>query len=240
MTPQSPSENEGAQEGSVPPAQPEALVRSLAPILQANFLGAFSFFYTAIYTGFALFNDKHSVPPWFYFATMGAIYFLFWLPFYIARFRVFGNALVKVWRRLVDAWWKIGDLLSRTTSRETETSVAIAPDDVGSIRNPVQVERLSTSRWPLPEALRVQLLAVGVVTMAAWYTVYCGGPFKSPFGLILFALPLLSPNIAAQASSIAWVYLVSLVDVLATSALVSWLPRRTDERKLEAQRLVGN
>jgi hypothetical protein len=35
-------------------------------------------------------------------------------------------------------------------------------------------------RWPVSEALRVQVLGVGGITLAAWYTIYCRGPFESP------------------------------------------------------------
>jgi hypothetical protein len=250
MTPDLPNGEEPESEHSLPSS--DGLVRSLVPEMQARFLGIFSLSYTSIYTIFAWINDRDSVPPLVYFITLIAIWVLFWLSL------EFNLQLGSFANRAVDFLWMLGRLLARTSEAAVAIApddVAIAPDDVGSLRRPKQVERLSTSRWPRLDSLRVQLLAVGIITMAAWYTLYCGGPFKSPFGSILLALPLLSPNIAAKSGSIAGVFLVTTVDallfhwwagprlnlpsqtwyiatalsVLAISALVSWLVRRTAE-----------
>lgn len=224
-------------------------VSSLPPRMQANFLCAFSLGYTLTYSGATYFADRENLPGWPYFVTLLVVYLVFWAPFYLQSL----FALPQVARRLMD---RLGDLLSQTS-----LPTAIPPTDQGTLLAPKQASRPAESRWPLSESIRVQCLAMSVIVMTAWYCTYSGGPFQSPYGQILLALPLLSPNIAAKSSSIAGVYVASALSailfqfafsssstpptmswyvlttlgILAISAYVSWITRRRQEQSVSAR-----
>lgn len=55
-----------------------------------------------------------------------------------------------------------------------------------------------------PGAL-VQILALVAVVMTCWFTLDSGGPFGSPYGQVLLALPLMSPIVAYRPVSIVMV-----------------------------------
>ena len=79
-------------------------------------------------------------------------------------------------------------------------------------------ESLSTEHVPLYDTIRIALISVAVITLTAWFTVYSGGPFASPFGQFLLALPLLAPNVATTGGSIFSVSLLTLI----TAGLTQW------------------
>lgn len=218
--------------------------------MQANFLGAFSFGYTVIYSVASSIFDREQLPGVPYFFTLGLIYAVFWAPFYFQNLIGLPGIVAKF-------LGKLGDLLARTS---VPTPIAVPPKDQGTLFAPKQAERPAESRWPLRESIMVQGLALTVIVMTAWYCTYSGGPFQSPYGQILLALPLLSPNIAAKSKSILSVYAVSVISalvfqfvftssdsmptktwyvgttvgVLAISAYVSWVTRRRQEESITA------
>jgi hypothetical protein len=227
------------------------VVLSLPPRMQANFLAAFSLAYTGLYSCALYVFDRRGLPGWPYFVILLVIYTFLWGPFYFSKLATLPVIAARVASRL-------GDLLSQTS---VPAQIAIPPSDQGTLLSPKQSERPVSSRWPLRESILVQLLASSIIVMTAWYCTYSGGPFQSPYGQILLALPLLSPNIAAKSNSILGVYAASAasallfqfaftpsastpsmswyvwttVGVLAVSAYVSWVTRRRQEQVVTAQ-----
>jgi hypothetical protein len=206
-------------------------------------LGYFSLFYTAAYSLAAWRWDRSSLPGLTYFVVLAILYVLLWLPFYLPGLLSMPKALEKFVRRLID----------RVTA--TSLDVQTPPLESGTLMSPRFAQRPAGSRWPVQQAALVQLLAASIIVLTAWYSTYSGGPVRSPYGQILLALPLLSPNIAHSSKSILAVYGLTMISavvaapfsgegasppnpfywattigVLVISAFVAWATRWKQER----------
>lgn len=74
----------------------------------------------------------------------------------------------------------------------------------------IREEKLATVHVPWRDTLRIVALSIDVIFMAAWFTTYSGGPFISPFGQFLLAIPLLAVTLSSRRGMIAAVSVVTL------------------------------
>jgi len=106
---------------------------------------------------------------------------------------------------------------------------------------------------------------MATIVLVVWFAQYSGGPFHSPYGQIVLALPLLSPLIASSRWSIAgvyavtaalalifqawlpvhdhklsdWWYVAATLSVLAVSGLVSWMTKSRQDKAWKQQQLAA-
>lgn len=90
-------------------------------------------------------------------------------------------------------------------SRRSKPEMPRVPDPDPCPGHPIfePVETGPQYKFPKRKSAPVQLLGVGVIVLAAIFCTYSGGPLRSPYGQVLFALPLLSPVVANSSASIA-------------------------------------
>lgn len=168
------------------------LVYRLEPYQQANLLGFFSLATSALFIGASAALEPRQLPPYQYYIATLTVWTLCWWSFAFRH-------LPKVFALF--RW--LGDLLTVTSTGKR------SGPRLSDIFNPEAREVGPREKYPLPDAVRVQLLAVATITLSAWLTVYSGGPFESPYSQILLALALLAPNVAYSAWSIVLAYLVT-------------------------------
>lgn len=175
---------------------------AISPLAQVNLLGFFSLVFTVGYTVAAQLAGERT-PSIVYFAALMLVYSFFWGPFYL-------GALFAIPRLVARGILKLIDLLAMTQRFGTTISDEPPAEAGRSLFTGAVTTRATGSSWPFDQALLVQGFAFAVVAMTAWYTTYTGGPFSSPFGQVLLALPLLSPNVANNWQSILAVYITSV------------------------------
>jgi hypothetical protein len=179
--------------------------RGLGPRIQANFVANFAWGFAVVYGGLAFAIHREAFPPWPYWVALVAVYVVFYLSFYIGPLN---TAFAWVFRKL----YAISDLLS--DSSQGEEPAETGPEPSGQTASMEEVPP-SPAGFPLQDAFRVQVLSIAAIAFTGWFTVYSGGPFVSPYGQVLLALPLLSSTIAYDVRSITAVY--------AMTAGVAWV-----------------
>lgn len=183
-------------DSSDPPSSEPSRRRQMTPLIQANFVAGFTGSFAAVYGALARVHDPLSYPPNVYWIVFSLAYFLFYFSFYI-------DPLNKLYAWVAEQLSGLGELLGGHVSG----SGASTASQTASV--------VTAGRFPLQDSLRVQLLSISAIALAGWLTVYSGGPFLSPYGQVLLALPLLSPTIARDNRSIMAVYAATAVAALA-------------------------
>lgn len=173
----------GVGAGSPPVPQRK---RGLPPRTQANFVAGFTATYAIVYGALAYELDRPSCPPWYYWVVFVVVYFVFFATFYIRPL----DALFSWVARGLDSLSVI--LNENASPGDSPTMEDAAPPSPGG--------------FPLEDAFRVQALSASVIALTGWFTVYSGGPFESPYGQVLLALPLMSSLIAYDPRSVLTVY----------------------------------
>lgn len=155
--------------------------------------------------------DRKAAPPWYFLPVVVSTCALVLISFRVNRFR-------HGWRKAAE---RLESLLARLDR------ILGSPDD-RAITLPKPRERTGSGYqvigtnavWPRSHAVRVQLMGISSVLFVAWITVYSGGPFDSPAGQILLALPLLSPVVARNGTSVLAVYAYTIIVAVAVDRAV--------------------
>ncbi|MEP9364356.1 hypothetical protein ABLE68_15420 [Nocardioides sp. CN2-186] len=189
---------------STQPREPAVRDLELIPQGQVATVASFTCFSLTLFAGATYFLAPEAAPPWYYLPITILSCFGVWASF---RFKRFTDFLRRRFA-FVGAWMRHIDVLLFGNPGQDELDAVQQPkaiDDTG-----MQLV-IPASPWPRSHAFRVQLMGVSAVIFSAWITMYSGGPFDSPAGQILLALPLLSPIVARRGASIVAVYLYTVV-----------------------------
>lgn len=87
----------------------------------------------------------------------------------------------------------------------------LAGDDLPAYgRDPIRQEKLASVHVPRGETIRIVLLSSIIICTAAWFTTNSGGPFVSPFGQFLLAIPLLAVSLSSRRGMVVAVSVMTL------------------------------
>lgn len=183
--------------------EPPGRLPRLPPHVQANIIGGFTG--TAAVAWFiCTWTMAPESRPSLSFATVWIVlYVILWGSFRIPGLR---HAWDWLWKAFAPVRSFIAKKISGAAKQIVWTSLAEPSHDDGFVEV-VMMRR--DQRFDPSQAVRVQLLAAASIMTTAWITHSSGGPFASPYGQLLFALPVFAPIVASNVSSLVVVYLVT-------------------------------
>lgn len=176
-----------------PKRAPNRTVFRLTPPQQANLIGFFSLFASALFIGAAAIWDEDLLPPLSFYIYSVVVYVLFWWSFLLNYVNL--DTIKTAYRTAVDI-----------VTQTREEHDAGQPSGLARIFAPRKVERPAAAEFPRHDVVRILALAAGIIVQAAWLTIYSGGPFASPYSQILLAMALLAPSVAWRPGSIVAAY----------------------------------